>query len=168
MISSGREVADRFLTMPVIVVGADTPTGEAIVTSLLSRGGEIRAFVTNAAGGAALRAQGAKVAVGDLSDGSHVAAAAYRAFTAVLVEASAEDGRPYAFAASATGVLTTWVDALREASVQRAIWVGDPPPSLIAGSAQEVTVVVPAGRADGDVAREVADLNDCEKLIPET
>jgi uncharacterized protein YbjT (DUF2867 family) len=140
--------------------------GEAIVAALVSRGGEIRAFATDPAGGVALRARGVKVAVGDLSDGSHVAAAAYNAFTAVLVEASAADGRETSFAADATGVLSAWAAALREANVQRAIWVGNPAPSLVAGSAPEVTVVAPAGRTDGDIAREVADLNDRSKLLP--
>ena len=153
--------------MPVIVIGADTPIGAAIVAALLSRGGEIRVFVTDPAGGVALRAQGAKVAIGDLSDGSHVEAAAHNAFTAVLVEASAADGRPLAFADGTTGVLRAWAGALRDAGVRRAIWVGDPAPSLVAGSAAEVTVVTPAGRADHEVARQVADLNDRENLLPE-
>lgn len=150
--------------MPVIVVGADTPIGGAIVAALLARGGEIRAVVTDPAAGAALRRQGAKVAVGDLSDGSHVAAAAYDAFTAVLVEASAKDGRQLSFAADVTAVLSGWVDALREASVRRAIWVGNPPLSLVGGSAPEVTVVVAAERTTREVAGEVADLNDRDRL----
>ena len=33
--------------MPVIVIGADTPGGEEIVSRLLSREGEVRAFVTD-------------------------------------------------------------------------------------------------------------------------
>ena len=160
-------VADSVPTMPVIVVGADTPGGEAIVAALLLRGGEIRAFVTDPGAGAALRKQGAKVALGDLSDGSHVAAAAHHAFTAVLVEAAASDGRPLAFADDVTGVLTAWVGALGEASVQRAIWVGNPALSLVGGSAPEVTVVAPAGRTEGELADEVADLNDRKRLRPE-
>jgi uncharacterized protein YbjT (DUF2867 family) len=153
--------------MPVIVVGADTPTGVAIVIALLRGGGEIRAFVTSPVVGATLRAEGATVAIGDLSDGSHIGAAAHRAFTGVLVESAATDGRPFAFATDTSVVLRTWTTALREASVQRAIWVGDPAPSLIEGSAPEVAVVTPAGRSHAEVADEVADLNDRQDLKPE-
>ena len=108
------------------------------------------------------------MAVGDLSDGSHIGAAADRSFTAVLVVAAATDGRPLAFSIDASGVLKTWTTALREARVQRAIWVGDPAPHLIEESAPEVIVVDPAGRAEADVADEVADLNDRKNLRPGT
>jgi uncharacterized protein YbjT (DUF2867 family) len=150
--------------MPVIVLGADTTIGEAIVGALVSRGGEIRAFVTDPARAAALRAQGVKVAVGDLSDGSHVTAAAHDAFSAVLVGAAASDGRPLAFANDTTEVLEAWAEALREAGVQRAIWVDDSGLVFPVGSIPEVTVVDPAGRADQDVARRVADLDEREML----
>ncbi len=150
--------------MPVIVVGADTPAGETIVSALVDRGGEVRAFVTDAARGAPMRAQGVKVAVGDLSDGSHVAAAAHEAFTAVFIEAALADGRPCAFATDSRAVVNTWETAVREAGVQRAIWVGDPSPYAIAGLAPECAVVASAGRSDQDIALEVADLNDRRDL----
>jgi uncharacterized protein YbjT (DUF2867 family) len=153
--------------MPVIVVGADTPLGEAIVAALVSRGGETRAFATDPDRAAALRALGAKVAVGDLSDGSHVGAAAYNTFTAVIVEESVFDGRQFSFAADATGVLETWVGAVRDSRVQRVIWVGDSPPSHDAPFAPEFTVVTPDDRPDQEVALEVADLNDRATLLPE-
>ena len=154
--------------MPVIVVGADTLLGEAIVAALLARGGEIRAFATDPARAAVLRGRGAKVAVGDLSDGSHLAAAAYHAFTAVLVEASIEDGRPIAFAADTPGVVEAWINAIRDSGVQRAIWVGDPPPSAAGGAAPETAVVRSDGKSDQEIAQEVADLNDRARLLPES
>lgn len=153
--------------MPVIVVGADTPLGETIVAALVSGGGEIRAFATDPDRAAGLRALGAKVAVGDLSDGSHVGAAAYNTFTAVIVEESAFDGRQFSFAANATEVLKTWVGAVRDSRVQRVIWVGDPPPPLEAPLAPEFAVVTPADRSDQEIAVEVADLNDRATLRPE-
>lgn len=152
--------------MPVIVVGADTSLGDAIVAALVSRGGEIRAFATDPDRAARLRARGAKVAVGDLSDGSHVGAAAYNAFTAVLVEASLIDGRQFSFAEDAASVVATWVSAVREAGVQRAIWVGGSPPSIEASAELEYAVVLPGGRSDQEVAVEVADLNDRAALPP--
>lgn len=154
--------------MPVIVVGADTPSGEAIVARLVARGGEVRAFVTGRPAALALKQQGVKVAMGDLSDGSHVGAASFNAFTAVLVEEATADGRPLEFAPDPVGVLAVWATAVREARVKRAIWVGKPDPSLIAGSAPEVTVVAVAGRSRDEVAQIVADLNDREDLKPET
>jgi uncharacterized protein YbjT (DUF2867 family) len=153
--------------MPVIVIGADTPLGEAIVAALLSRGGEIRAFVTDPDRAAVLRRRGAKVAVGDLSDGSHVGAAAYNAFTVVIVEQSVFDGRQYSFAADPPGVLETWVSAIVDSGAQRAIWVGNPPASFQNAPVPEIAVVAPDDRSDPDIALEVADLNDRATLLPE-
>jgi uncharacterized protein YbjT (DUF2867 family) len=153
--------------MPVIVVGADTPYGEAIVAALLSRGGETRAFATDPERAAALRTLGAKVAVGDLSDGSHVGAAAYNTFTAVFIEESVFDGRQFSFATDATGVLQTWVGAIRDSGAQRVIWVGDSPPSFETPFAPEFAVVEPGNRAKEEIAVEVADLNDRATLLPE-
>lgn len=150
--------------MPVIVVGADTPSGREIAATLLSRGGEVRCFVTDPAAGASLRAQGAKVAIGDLSDRSHVGAAASNAFTAVLLETAALDDRPMSFADEPTEVVAAWAAALQEAGVQRVIWVGSHPSAAISGRAIEFAVVATDGRTYQDVAQEVADLNDRKKL----
>jgi uncharacterized protein YbjT (DUF2867 family) len=151
--------------MPVIVVGADTPIGEAVVTALVARGGEIRAFVSDSARVASLRAQGVKVAVGDLSDGSHLTAAAHNAFTAVLVEASILDGRTLNFASDAADVVQAWQSAIRDAGVQRAIWVGDRSPPDLVGRASEIAVVSSNDRPDREIAGEVADLNDRDTLF---
>ena len=154
--------------MPVIVIGADTPSGEAVVAALLARGGEVRAFVSSQPAARALKKRGVKVATGDLSDGSHVGAASFNAFSAVLVEAATADGRAHEFAQDPIGVLAVWATALQDAGVRRAIWVGSPPEALVATSAPEVTVVSPAKRTNDEVARLVADLNDLEDLRPET
>jgi uncharacterized protein YbjT (DUF2867 family) len=153
--------------MPAIVVGADTPLGREIVPMLVSRGGEVRAFVSRRTAGDELRRVGAKVAVGDLSDGSHIAAAAYQAFTAVLVESALTDGRELAFA-EAKAVPTVWRDAIREAGVQRAIWIDHSANLDVAGSAPEVRHVETAGKNYREVAGHVADLNDIRHLSPET
>ena len=146
--------------MPVIVVGADTPLGGAIVGALAERGGEIRAFVGDGESAKTLRALGVKVAVGDMSDGSHLTAASHQAFTAVCVEAALHDGRPFAFAADADGVVDTWRTAIRDAGVRRAIWVGTRSPAPLLGCAPDVAAVQTQGRPEPDIAREVADLND--------
>ena len=67
-------------SMPVIVIGADTPTGHAVVDALLPRRGEVRAFVSDPTEAAALKERGVKVAVGDVSDGSHIGGAATQGF----------------------------------------------------------------------------------------
>ena len=152
--------SDSVLVMPAIVVGADTPIGEAIVAALVSRGGEIRAFATDPARAAALRALGVKAAIGDLSDVSHLTAAAHSAFTAVLVEAAILDGRPLDFAADTDGVLAAWGSSIRGSGVQRAIWVGGPLSSHLVGCAPEVAAVATNDRPDQEIAGEVADLND--------
>ena len=71
--------------MPVIVVGADTEIGLASIEGLLARQGEVRAFVTDPAVGASLKERRVKVALGDVSDPSHIEAAALHCFSAVLV-----------------------------------------------------------------------------------
>ena len=79
--------------MPVIVIGADTPGGEEIVSRLLAREGQVRAFVTDRLVAERLKPLGVKVATGDVSDDSHVGAAATRCFSAVLLTAAASDDR---------------------------------------------------------------------------
>ncbi len=146
--------------MPVIVIGADTPLGTAIVEALLARRGEVRLFVSDPG----TRPARTKTAVGDLSDASHVAAAALGAFCAVLIEEAACDGRELAFAAGPESVLLSWANAVAEAGVQRAIWVGETGTPPAARPAPEVATVRTAGRSREVIAAEVADLNDAAEL----
>jgi nucleoside-diphosphate-sugar epimerase len=147
--------------MPVIVVGADTPLGTVIVDHLLAPDREIRAFVTDPAAGSELRRRGVKVALGDLSDSSHVEGACLACFSAVLVMAAATDGRELAFASTAQGVLEGWAGAVRS-TVRRVLWVGDavPPATDVA----ETALVRVGGRDLSDVAREVAALDDAAEI----
>ena len=94
--------------MPVIVIGADTPTGEAVLDALLPRDGEVRAFVTDVAYGTALKDRGVKVAIGDVSDGSHVGGAAMRAFCAIAAVEAAHDERERSFAKTPDAVVAAW------------------------------------------------------------
>lgn len=147
--------------MPVIVIGADTEVGEAVVDALLPRQGEVRAFVTEAARGAGLKERGAKVAVGDVSDASHVGGASLNAFTAVVIAEAARDGRERAFAADPEAVFAAWAEGLADASVKRAIWVGsDAPPAAVLRAVEDLTVVTTRGRSAARAAEEVAALDD--------
>jgi putative NADH-flavin reductase len=111
--------------VPVIVVGADTAVGRRIVDALHEPDREIRAFVTDVGAAEELRQMGIKVALGDVSDASHVAGAALRCFSAVLVTEAAGDSRERSFAHTAEAVLDGWVEAVVEARVTRVIWVGE-------------------------------------------
>ena len=91
--------------MPVIVVGADTPKGRAVIEGLVEPGREVRAFVSDPDAGAELRELGVKVALGDVSDDSHVQGACTNCFTAVLMTEAAFDGRERSFATSESQVL---------------------------------------------------------------
>ena len=147
--------------MPVIVVGADTPVGLSIVTALVEPDREVRAFVTDAEVGVSLKAQGVKVALGDVSDPSHVGGACLNCFSAVLVTEAARDQRERAFADDPQTVLEGWTEAAREAAVTRVIWVdstGELPPTGIAE-----TAVVRLGEVD-DIAAEVVRLDDVAAL----
>lgn len=147
--------------MPVIVVGADTEVGRAVVTALLNREGEVRAFVSQPSVGAELKTLGVKVAIGDVSDASHVGPAALNAFSAVLIAEAASDERERSFAKEPGAVIGTWVEGLADAGVRRVIWVGsDPAPENLTTVAPEFFAVETRERESADVGREVAKLDD--------
>ncbi|MEX0757423.1 MAG: NAD(P)H-binding protein [Acidimicrobiia bacterium] len=144
--------------MPVIVVGADTAVGRAIVDALLEPDREVRAFVSDLGAAEELREQGVKVALGDVSDPSHVGGACTRCFSAVLITEAATDDRERSFARTPGAVLAGWVEAVQDAQVTRVIWVGEgaiPVPGL------EVAKV---GVAEPDIPARVAELDDAARI----
>ena len=158
----GRLIASD--SMPVIVIGADTDLGEAVLDALLPRESEIRAFVSSPEAADGLRRRGLKVALGDVSDGSHVSAAARDVFCAVLVATAARDARERSFAASEDAVLAAWEDAMREAGVRRVIWLDDGGAAGSSTAATETVRVDAAGRDPTTVATEVARLEGAARL----
>ena len=149
--------------MPVIVVGADTSAGEEIVTSLASNAGEVRAFITDPDRAGALRKQGCKVAIGDVSDASHIQIAGFECFTAVLVTEAASDDRERSFAPDPGAVAGAWMEAIRDAGIHRLIWIGSGP--LPEPPDEQVCPEVAALQADRPgLAQEVARLNELEAL----
>ncbi|MEX1208272.1 MAG: NAD(P)H-binding protein [Acidimicrobiia bacterium] len=147
--------------MPVIVVGADSPLGAAIVDTLRGRPGELRAFVGTAAAGEPLRAAGFKVAVGDISDSTHVEGAVFGCYTAVLVAEAAADGRELAFAVGPDSVIDGWLAAVTASAVPRVILVGAIRP---ARAGVEWATVDPSGRTAAEVAAEVAHLDNTRAI----
>lgn len=113
--------------MPVIVVGADTAVGREIIEQVNGPEREVRAFVSDPSHGGRLKEQGVKVALGDVSDSSHLAGACLRCHTVVLVCEAAHDGREISFASDPQEVFTGWAQAVAEAGVRRVIWVTDRP-----------------------------------------
>jgi uncharacterized protein YbjT (DUF2867 family) len=144
--------------MPVIVIGADAPGGEAIVRLLLHREGEVRAFVTDREVAGRLRASGVKVATGDVSDFGHIEAAMRGCFSAVLLAAAVSDDRERSFAKTGQAVVDGWRIALADAAIQRAIWVSD---DAITGSTPEHTVLDPSAAMD-EMAGMVARLDEAD------
>ena len=145
--------------MPLIVVGADTRHGEAILRRLEGLDREVRAFVTDEGKGLELRDRGFKVATGDVSDQSHVEAASSQCFSAVLIAEAASDSRERAFASSAEGVLDGWAKAMSASRVNRVIWVadGEPPEANVT----EVAVVDPS---DPELVAKVVELDDAHSI----
>lgn len=145
--------------MPVIVVGADTRPGKLIIDRLNHPDREIRAFVTSQTAANELKDVGVKVALGDVSDESHVEGAALRCFSAVLVAEAAEDDRERSFAANAYEVMRGWARAMARSHVKRVIWVAstDPPETSIG----EVAKVDPA---DPELVEKVASLDDAQTM----
>ncbi|MFQ5967072.1 MAG: NAD(P)H-binding protein [Acidimicrobiia bacterium] len=153
--------------MPVLVVGADTPVGQEIVTELLDREGDVRTFVSDPAAGESFKQRGAKVAVGDPSDDSHIEGAATQAFSAVMITGCLRDGRELSFAESPDAVMDRWAQALRSAKVRRVIWVLDPETTLDsswAAATPEHSVLHEGERSAAALAKEVALLDEATSL----
>jgi nucleoside-diphosphate-sugar epimerase len=154
--------------VPAIVIGADSPIGEAIVAALGPDTREVRAFVSDPVAGAAFRGAGVKVALGDVSDSSHLAAAASGAFSAIVIARAAVDERERAFADDAATTVAGWIDGLREAGVRRVIWVEDDqvplPQGRVAAIVPEWASVRATGRPDREVGQHVAALDDLASL----
>jgi uncharacterized protein YbjT (DUF2867 family) len=151
--------------MPVIVIGADTPTGRAVVDALLPRRGEVRAFVSDPAEAAALKDRGVKVAVGDVSDGSHIGGAASRAFCAVAVVAAAADDRERSFAGDPQAVLDAWREGLIDAGVARVIVVEDPGVEAGVTRFGDAELVSVSGHLPvAEIAAEVSRLEGLDRL----
>lgn len=110
--------------MPVLVVGADTELGHAIVPALQPASGEIRLFASDPEAVAGYR-DFAKVAVGDVSDGTHVGGAAIGAFCAIVITAAARDERERHFVHSTDELFQQWADGLADAGISRVIVVGN-------------------------------------------
>jgi uncharacterized protein YbjT (DUF2867 family) len=128
--------------MPVIVVGADTEEGRAIIDGLLEPHREVRAFVSDIGVASDLKRSGVKVALGDVSDDSHLQVAAMNCFTAVLVTEAARDDRERSFASTEERVLEGWAKAVTVSSVTRVIWVHDG--EVPATGTREATTVSPS------------------------
>lgn len=145
--------------MPVIVVGADTGPGRLIIDRLNHPEREIRAFVTSEAIAMELKHEGIKVALGDVSDESHVEGAALRCFSAVLVAEAATDDRERSFAGNPQDVMSSWARAVARSKVKRVIWVSlDDPPETAVG---EVATVDPT---DPELGEKVAALDDAQTI----
>lgn len=147
------------VVMPLIVVGADTGVGEAIVERLRGRDREIRVFVTDESKAVELKDQGFKVATGDVSDESHVEAAATSCFSAVLIAEAASDDRERSFASTPGVVLEGWARAVGNSDVSRAIWVAeDEPPHT------KVPEVVRVDPFDPHLVDTVLDLDEAHSI----
>jgi nucleoside-diphosphate-sugar epimerase len=146
--------------MPILVVGADHPVGFATVARLVHPEREVRGFVTDPTVGAQLKALGAKVAVGDLSDEGHIAAAATRCFSIAFIAEAAHDGRELAFL-PADQLPAAWARAAVEGGVTRVIWVGVSPPEF---RIPEVAVVDRESLSDEEIVDEVVRLDDLATL----
>lgn len=147
--------------MPVMVVGADTPVGEVIIEELIDPDREVRAFVSDPSVGVRLKQGGVKVALGDVSDTSHVSAACLRCHTVVLVCDAGRDGREISFATDATELFTQWAQAVSESGAKRVIWVANHP---IPEAQVPERATVDSDLSPGEIANQVVDLDDAAAL----
>ena len=152
--------------MPVLIVGADTPVGATIVNALTDREGELRCFVTDPDAAADLKRLSAKIALGDVSDGSHVGAAGLNCFSMVFVCSAATDNRERAFGMTPAQVFEQWQEAITMAGARRIIWVEDAD-TIGSGSritANEIAVVAGADLSADDIADRVVALDEVSDL----
>ena len=149
--------------MPVIIVGADTPIGIEIVAKLAENAGEVRTFITDPAFTDAFRSQNCKVAIGDVSDGSHIEIAGFEAFTAVLIAEAALDSRDRSFSTNPESTAAAWIKAVTDARIQRMIWIGTTPLGEPPGVGR-IPEVAFLKQSDEDTAVEVARLNELAEL----
>jgi putative NADH-flavin reductase len=152
-------VSIMFLHVPVIVIGADTKPGQAILEGLQQPNREVRAFVTDENVGSNLKRRGFKVAIGDVSDESHIETASSKCFSAILVAEAATDERERSFAATTDEVLNGWANAMVNSGVTRVIWVSrtDYPRT----STTEVAKVDPR---DPELVEKVVTLDDAQTI----
>lgn len=143
----------------MIVVGADTGPGEALIAALGSPQREIRVFISDEMRGLELKGRGFKVATGDVSDESHIEAASTRCFTAVLITEAAHDARERSFAATPDAVLRGWANAVANSAVTRVIWITNT--EYPETDAEEVAVVDPG---EAEFAKRVIELDDASSL----
>lgn len=112
--------------MPVVVTGADTPVGRALIPMLLERGSEVRAAVQDSEKAEPLRALGAKVAVMATPDDDTLRAILDEAHTVCLLSADVflASGEMYeeAIVESTRAVLR----AARKGKVRRVLLVSYP------------------------------------------
>lgn len=148
--------------MPVMVVGADTVVGRRIVHALLEPDREVRAFVSDPAVAADLKDLGVKVALGDVSDASHVGAACTNCFSVVLVQDAAHDDRERSFASDPPAVLGAWAEAIDGARIRRAIWVLDHEPPRTRRVPE--TATVDRGDPEDGIAARVQALDEVAEL----
>ncbi|MDJ0663299.1 MAG: NAD(P)H-binding protein [Acidimicrobiia bacterium] len=153
--------------MPVLVIGADTRLGHAIVPALQPASGEIRLFASDPEAVDGYRSF-AKVAVGDISDGTHVGGAAIGAFCAIVIVAAAHDERERHFARDAEELFAQWADGLADAGIRRVIVVGSddelPERVRLDEIGAEYVFVSTSGRDTGAILADVADAEAAERL----
>jgi putative NADH-flavin reductase len=146
--------------MPVIVIGADTELGHAIVPALRPASGEIRLFASDEDAVARYR-RFAKVAVGDISDGTHVGAAAIGAFCAIVIARAAHDERERHFAPTPTDLFRQWASGLDDAGISRVIVVGSaaeiPAVDGFAGIGAELIRIDTAGKEPSEITAAVTE-----------
>lgn len=128
--------------------------------TLLSRDGEVRAFVSDGSAGMRLKNLRVKVAMGDVSDASHVGAAAIGCFSVVAISEAAVDDRERAFAATTEDVVEAWSQAIADAAPQRVIWVQHPTTPQPRLHAPEVLVIADEGTDLVQLAERVAFAED--------
>ncbi len=145
--------------MPVIVIGADTELGHAVIPALHPASGEIRLFASNPDAVAGYRGV-AKVAVGDISDGTHVGGAAIGAFCAIVIAAVAHDDRERYFAANPMALFAQWAAGLADADIGRVVLVGRPsevPEHTLDNIGAEFVFIDTTGKDAAQIAAYVGD-----------
>lgn len=112
--------------MPVVVTGASGLVGRHAVPALARRSPEVRAYVRRPEAAAALRALGAKVAVGDIRDTDTLEVVMRGAHTVCHLVGGLAEADPRALEETNLGSVRAVVTAARRARVQRLLFLSYP------------------------------------------
>jgi uncharacterized protein YbjT (DUF2867 family) len=135
--------------VPVVVIGATGLVGSGAVEAFVRSSPQVRAYIRRADAAEALRAKGAKVAVGTLDDVARLAAVMAGAHTVCHLAGGLEPPPGVSYSEHVLGTVEPVIDAARRVGIRRFLYLSYPGASVDAAH--------PYLRAKGEAERLLAE-----------